>query len=208
MASFGFLVGSELFKRPLPPRSLPHFPQTVLNVFSTLRFLLRPRVVTKPSIRPPARALQRPRAPSRTEPAASKYLGAEPRIAQPGLWDPDLPGPGRVQQVWAGPPGPARRFRASPGAQGAPDPVGQVSFHHPQSVRAPVQITLPPPLPCSLRNSRWRTRRPGGEVSAGGLQPGRLGGPALGALRPPPPGHPAQASRPPHQQRNENRFDR
>ena len=106
---------------------------------------------SSPRARPPVYALLGPRVPARTEPEPGKYLWAEPRIAQPGLRDPGRLGPGPVQQVWAGPPVPARRLRASPGARGAPSqagpgPVGRVSFHHPQSMRARVHITLPPPL--------------------------------------------------------------
>lgn len=81
-------------------------------------------------------------------------------------------GTGPVQQVRAGPPVPARRLRAFPGARGAPGragPVGRVSFHHPRSVRAPVHITLPspPPLPCSHRDPGLQTpARPPGRSRA------------------------------------------
>lgn len=150
---------------------------------------------SSPRARPPAYALLGPRVPARTEPEPGKYLWAEPRIAQPGLRDPGRLGPGPVQQVWAGPPVPARRLRASPGARGAPSqagpgPVGRVSFHHPQSMRARVHITLPPPLLGSFRNS---------EASVCESWHSRLGGPGRAAARPagqPGAGGPTPAPRP------------
>lgn len=186
-------MGSERFKRPLPPRSLPHFPQTVLNVFSTLRFLLRPRVVTKPSIRPPARALQRPRAPSRTEPAPSKYLGAEPRIAQPGLWDPDLPGP-RPGSTSVG-----RAARSRPTVSRLPRRPGRAGPSWASFISSPAErasagannvasspALLPPKLP--LANAAPRRGGLGGRAAAGQVGRPRAGCPAPAPARPPRPG--------------------
>lgn len=138
------------------------------------------------------------------EPAPSKYLWAEPRIAQPRLWDPAPPGP-RPCSTSVGPAACSRPTASGlpkrPGSAG-PGPVGRVSFHHPQSVRAPVQITLPPPfllLPPKLPNSRWRSLHPGGEVPAGGSWAGwatgcwvpRARSPAPAPARPPRPGREA-----------------
>lgn len=96
----------------------------------------------------PVHALLSPRVPFRRNPVPSKYLSAEPRIAHTGLGDPWPLGssPDRRFPLGGFVPLPAPRAR-----QAGPGPVGPVLCHRPQSVRAPVQITLPsPPFPCQL----------------------------------------------------------
>lgn len=110
----------------------------------------------------PVRALLSPCVPACRSPVASKYLSAEPRIAHSGLGDPWPLGSGsdsgsgldRRFQFGGFVPLPAPRAR-----QAGSGPVGPVLCHRPQSVRVPVQITLPsPPFRArSLRNSSLQT---------------------------------------------------
>lgn len=140
-----------------------------------------------------------PRVPSRTESAPSRYLGRPHGLLGPAVGIPGSLGPGRVQQVWAGPPVPARRVRASPGARGAPGPAGPswASFISSPAERASAganNVASPLPAHSETPQLRWRTLRPVGEVGAAGRRPGWLGGRVRGAWRPPP--APARPPRP------------
>lgn len=70
----------------------------------------------------------------------SKYLCAEPRIAQPGLGDPGPLGAGLGRLL---PPGGFVPLRVPGARQAGSGPVGRVLCHRSRSVLARVQITLP-----------------------------------------------------------------
>lgn len=106
------------------------------------------------------------------------------------------------------PPQAPRARRARPGRA----PLGE--FHSSPGEHASAGAhnvaPSPPRLLPKLRSFRLRKLAlPAGRARAGGCQAGGAAGrwgPHAGP--PPPPGHPAQAARPPHRQRNGNRFDR
>lgn len=146
----------------------------------------------------------------------SKYLCAEPRIAQPGLGD---PGPLSAGMGRLFPPGGFVPLRVPGARQAGPRPVGRVLCHRSQSVLATVQITLPSlPVPAPSETLVCKPDDAGQGRSGSGRV---LLGVGTGAR---PPTHPyraanlphflptscrpARAARPPHPQRNGNRFDR
>lgn len=185
-------MDSERFKQPLPPRSLPYFP----GQLSALRFVLRP--CASPLVRPPTglSASAAPRA--FPEPAPSKYLWAEPRFAQPGLWDPAPPGL-RPCSTSVGPAARSRptasRLPRRPGRAGQ-GPVGRVSSPSERASAGANNVT--PSLPLlspKLPNSRWRTLLPGGEVPAGGSWAGLAAGCWVPRARSPAPAWPPSPGR-------------
>lgn len=191
------------------PRCWPRlgWTQGSLNALATGRQARALDLQAHPSL--PVHALLSPRVPFRRNSVPSKYLSAEPRIAHPGFGDPWPLGSGPDLGFPLGGfvplPAPGAR-QAGPG----PGPVGPVLYHRPQSVRALVQITLPsPPFPCPLPPKlKFANVSTPGRGSLGRVWCFWVWGPKHVPQPCPTSGHPAPAARPPHPQRNGNRFDR
>lgn len=194
LGSFGKAADSERFKRPFLHEAFHTCPpkgrlSAAPGPAGALRFVLRP---ARPGMRVhrPARSCG-PACHSARSRRPANTSGLSHELLSQAFETRGRLGPGPVQQVWAGPPSLARRLRASPGARGAPSPVGRVSFHHRPSVRAPDNVAPSPPSPArrlSLRNSGWRTLA----LPLGGNRAGPAAGcPAPAPARPPRPGREA-----------------
>lgn len=148
---------------------------------------------------PPGPRAPLARCPANTSPLNQELLTLA--LGIPGHW------------VRPGPPVPARRLCASPGARGAPGWARAcwASFMSSPTERARAganNVALPSlPVPAPSETLVCKREHAGQGKSGAGLV---LLGVGTEARPPtlPPSGHPARAARPPHPQRNGNRFDR
>ena len=175
LGSFGKAADSERFKRPFLHEAFHACPAERRALggpgpAGALRFVLRP---ARPGLRvhPPARSCG-PACHSARSRQPANTSGLSHELLSQAFETRGRLGPGPVQQVWAGPPSLARRLRASPGARGAPGPVGRVSLHHRRSVRAPDNVAPSPPLLVGSLSPKLRLAN---ASPPAGRQPGRPG---------------------------------